>query len=102
MIGFMFVFDLMAPLRNFPPRMILQTLVSLSKTQAISFGERNIPADLISKLRDYFPLQFDEIKMALTPLGKIQQDWLKSLGRCVSEKECDKINQILTSIGVCC
>ena len=92
----------MALLRNFPPRMILQTLVSISKTQAISFQERNIPVDLISKLREYIPLQFDEIKMALTPIKKIQQDWLESLGRCVSGKECDKINQILRSIGVYC
>ena len=90
-------------LSNSSPRLILQTLTSLSKMQTEGLGRINIPAKLISRLGKYFSFQFDKIKIALTSSRQIAKEQPKLIGTeipdCIHDDKCDETIQLTRSAG---
>ena len=93
--------------RNFPPRFILQTLADLSKAETGNTKERNIPADLVSRLDKYLHLDFLKIDLATDTtdnlLTRLDKGQLKKYGiyleKCADGNNCSEIIQIMKDIG---
>ena len=91
-------------LTNSSPRLIVQTLTSLTKLQTKGLGKINIPAELITRLGKYFSFQFDKIKIALASSRKVAKKQPKLVGMdfpdCFYDKKCGNINEITKTVGI--
>ena len=92
---------------RFSPRYILQTLSDLAKMKTGGTKKRNIPLNLLSRLDNYLPLEFEKIDLAMDKksslLLKIKsgqlQKYKTEFTHCTTKKKCNELIKILNNLG---